>query len=132
MQESLPRQIFPTGAQIFSEGEAGHFAYVIENGKVEVSTLTNGRRVVLAQLGDGELLGEMALIDDNCRSATAIALEETQVVVLNRTDLQDRISEADELLQVLLRVTIVKSPLGVRLSPRRTLSPAGEPPNPDT
>ena len=104
--ETLPRQIFPAGAQIFSEGDDGRFAYVIEGGQVEISTFNNGRRVVIARLENGELLGEMALVDDTPRSATAVAVEETQVVVIDRSSLQQYIDSADELVQLLLRVTL--------------------------
>ncbi|MCG8548199.1 MAG: cyclic nucleotide-binding domain-containing protein, partial [Alphaproteobacteria bacterium] len=104
--ETLPRQIFPAGAQIFSEGDDGRFAYVIEGGQVEISTFNNGRRVVIARLENGELLGEMALVDDTPRSATAVAVEDTQVVVIDRASLQQYIDSADELVQLLLRVTL--------------------------
>lgn len=106
MCETLPRQIFPAGARIFSEGDDGRFAYVIEGGQVEVSAFNKGRRVVLAHLEDGELLGEMALIEDSPRSATAVAIEDTQVIVIERSTLQQHIDTADELLQLLLRVAL--------------------------
>ena len=80
MHDALPRQIFPAGAQIFTEGEAANFAYVIEAGNVEMRSSRGGRKVVLARLGEGELLGEAALVGDNHRAATAVAVEETQVV----------------------------------------------------
>lgn len=106
MDESLPRQIFPAGAQIFTEGELGQFAYAIERGKVEITTTSQGRRVALAKLGDGDLLGEMALLDDSPRSATAIALEDTQVVVFERAALWDRLSHVDPLVRLLLAGTL--------------------------
>lgn len=106
MDESLPRQIFPAGAQIFTEGELGRFAYAIERGKVEITTTSQGRRIALAKLGDGDLLGEMALIDDSPRSATAIALEDTQVIVFERAALWDRLSQADPLVRLLLAGTL--------------------------
>jgi EAL domain-containing protein (putative c-di-GMP-specific phosphodiesterase class I) len=106
MTDLLPRQIFPAGAKIFTEGDEGHFAYAIEQGTVEVSQLSKGRKVVLARLGDGELLGEMALVDGSPRSATAVATEETQVIVFERDDLQNRVNQADPLVQLLVRMTL--------------------------
>ena len=106
MHDALPRQIFPAGAQIFTEGEAATFAYVIEAGNVEMRSSRGGRKVVLARLGEGELLGEAALVGDNHRAATAVAVEETQVVVLDRSSVREHMANADETVQLLLRLTL--------------------------
>lgn len=106
MNDALPRQIFPAGAQIFSKGDAGNFAYVIESGNVEMTANRNGRKVVLARFGDGDLLGETALVDDEPRAATAVAVEETQVVVLDKAAFQQHVANADETVQLLLRLTL--------------------------
>lgn len=106
MSDELPRQIFPAGAQIFCEGEAGHFAYVIESGNVEILSSRNGRKIVVARFGDGDLLGESALVDDDPRAATAVAVEETQVVVLDRSVIQHHVTNSDETVQLLLRLSL--------------------------
>jgi EAL domain-containing protein (putative c-di-GMP-specific phosphodiesterase class I) len=106
MSDALPRQIFPAGAQIFAKGDAGNFAYVIETGNVEMTTSRNGRKVVLARFRDGDLLGESALVDDEPRAATAVAVEETQVVVLDKQTLREQVANSDETVQLLLRLTL--------------------------
>jgi len=106
MSDALPRQIFPAGAQIFAKGDAGNFAYVIETGNVEMTTNRNGRKVVLARFRDGDLLGESALVDDEPRAATAVAVEETQVVVLDKQTLREQVANSDETVQLLLRLTL--------------------------
>ncbi len=106
MSDALPRQIFPAGAQIFAKGDAGNFAYVIETGNVEMTTSRNGRKVVLARFRDGDLLGESALVDDEPRAATAVAVEETQVVVLDKRMLREQVANSDETVQLLLRLTL--------------------------
>jgi EAL domain-containing protein (putative c-di-GMP-specific phosphodiesterase class I) len=106
MSDALPRQIFPAGAQIFSKGDTGNFAYVIESGNVEMTANRSGRKVVLARFGDGDLLGESALVDDEPRAATAVAVEETQVVVLDKASLQQQVANSDETVQLLLRLTL--------------------------
>jgi EAL domain-containing protein (putative c-di-GMP-specific phosphodiesterase class I) len=106
MHDALPRQIFPAGAQIFTEGESANFAYVIEAGNVEMRSSRGGRKVVLARLGEGELLGETALVGDNHRAATAVAVEETQVVVLDRSSVREHVANADETVQLLLRLAL--------------------------
>jgi EAL domain-containing protein (putative c-di-GMP-specific phosphodiesterase class I) len=106
MSDALPRQIFPAGAQIFTKGDAGNFAYVIETGNVEMTANRNGRKVVLARFRDGDLLGESALVDDEPRAATAVAVEETQVVVLDKTTFLEHVANSDETVQLLLRLTL--------------------------
>ncbi|MFQ5444277.1 MAG: cyclic nucleotide-binding domain-containing protein, partial [Nitrospinales bacterium] len=74
MQESIDREVFLRGSKIFRDGEPGNCAYLIEKGSVEISSHRKGKKIVLATLSEGELLGEMALIDNSVRSATATAL----------------------------------------------------------
>ncbi len=73
--EQVPTLSFKAGDTIFREGDPGHELFVIKHGQVEVLT---GNRL-LETLGDNEIFGEMALIDDQPRSATVVA--KTDVVV---------------------------------------------------
>ncbi len=98
--------MFAPGAIICREGEVGDCAYIVESGSVEISNTRSGRPVVMANLGPGEIFGEMALIDDHLRSATATATDFTEVVVLGRNYIRGKLSEADPLLSFLLRVVL--------------------------
>lgn len=69
----LPSQI------IFREGLPGSSTYVVRQGKVEISVMREGRKVVLATLGEGALFGEMAPFDGGLRSATASAATSCEV-----------------------------------------------------
>lgn len=106
MTDALPRQVFPAGAQIFSEGEDGNFAYVIESGNVEMLANKSGRKVVLARFGVGDLLGGAALAGDDLRLATAVAVEETQVVVLDKTTVHKHVANSDDTVQMIVRLTL--------------------------
>jgi len=66
----LPTRSYRRGDVVFREGDRGGELFVIKSGKVEVRT--GNRR--LETLGDNEIFGEMALIDDSPRSATVVAL----------------------------------------------------------
>ena len=64
---------------LFREGEVGDCAYILESGKVEVSVQNGDHKLVIATLGEGDLVGEMAIIDNLPRTASAMAVEDTMV-----------------------------------------------------
>lgn len=97
---------FDAGSVVFHEGEPGDCAYVIERGLVEVTTQIGEEKRILARLGPGEMLGEMAIIDDSVRSATATAVVETDATVVAREQLRTRMEEADPILRLLLSVIL--------------------------
>ncbi len=67
------------GENVFKEGDAGEYGYVVVSGKIEVGKNTGGQFVKLTELGEGALFGEMALIDKAPRSACARALGDASV-----------------------------------------------------
>ena len=72
------------GENIIEEGKLSDCAYVIESGKVEVSKSgPEGKRRIISVLGDGDIVGEMGLIDGLPRSATVTALEDCTISVLS-------------------------------------------------
>jgi CRP/FNR family cyclic AMP-dependent transcriptional regulator len=78
----------PAGAVVFREGELDDTMYVIQTGQVAIVKGDYEDPVVLAYRGKGEILGEMALLDDQPHSASVVALEETQLLCVHRTDFQ--------------------------------------------
>lgn len=118
------RKIFPRGAKIFREGASGTSAYLIERGIVQISSLREGKKFELARLTRGDLFGEMALIDDNVRSATATAMEESEMVVISRKYLKSKLDQTDAMMKLLLNVlldrfrTTQKKFLGQTVSPK--------------
>ena len=75
---------FNSGETIIKEGAPGSYAYLIISGSVEVSKEVGGEKLLLSKLGKGSIFGEMSLVDDKPRSATVIALEDTEVRVITR------------------------------------------------
>ncbi|MGI8794532.1 MAG: Crp/Fnr family transcriptional regulator [Acidimicrobiales bacterium] len=76
-------QRFRRGATLFLEGEAADRVLVIEQGRTKIVSMTpDGREVVLAIRGPGDLLGEFAAVDGLPRSAAAIAIEDMSALVV--------------------------------------------------
>jgi CRP/FNR family cyclic AMP-dependent transcriptional regulator len=79
-------RLFDTDSTIFREGEDGAEMYVITQGRVEIRKSTGPSSAkTLTTLQAGDIFGEMAIIDRKPRSATAVAVEPTKVLVLNDT-----------------------------------------------
>ena len=72
---------------LFRKGDEGTALYIINKGKVKIVLSSNaGEEVIPAILSEGDFFGEMSLLDQKPRSADAVAMEESEVFVLNRTD----------------------------------------------
>ncbi len=72
------------GEILFKEGEIGDEIYVIKKGKIKISKKIDDEEKILAILKEGEVFGEMAVLDGKPRSASATALENTVLEVLNK------------------------------------------------
>lgn len=91
---------------IFRQGEPGRCAYIIESGRVQVSVRKDGEDLPLTTLGEGEIFGEMAIIDRLPRSATATALEPTRLCVISQDTLTERVQNADPVVRLLMMMMI--------------------------
>ena len=81
---------YRVGATIFPEGEPGDKFYLIVEGAVRISRIVPGMgEEALAVLRPGNYFGEMSLIDDAPRSATAVSHEKCRLFCVNRRDLED-------------------------------------------
>lgn len=89
----VPRR-FGSDQVVFHLGDPGGLLYIISRGKIKISYNTpEGQEVVLAILGPGDFFGELALLDDTPRSATAESLEPTETWTLHRDDFIHYITE---------------------------------------
>jgi len=78
------KKIFAPGEMLMREGDAGEEAYMILRGRVQVFREAAGQRVVLGLLTEGDIVGEMALIANDTRSASVEAIDQTEVSVLKQ------------------------------------------------
>jgi CRP/FNR family cyclic AMP-dependent transcriptional regulator len=73
----------PADTVLFKEDESGREMYVIQSGKVRLTREVRGEEQVLVDLGAGEFFGEMSILNDKPRSATATVIEDAQLLVLD-------------------------------------------------
>jgi CRP/FNR family transcriptional regulator, cyclic AMP receptor protein len=111
---------FRAGEVLFRQGERGDEMYVIQSGVVQILKKVGDDERPLATLGRGEFLGEMAILNDKPRTATAIVLEDARCLVIDAATLEQmiaknteialrlvkklarRLDAADEMIQILL------------------------------
>ncbi|MCK5690570.1 Crp/Fnr family transcriptional regulator [Myxococcota bacterium] len=82
LQERLGKA-FPVGHILFTEGDVGKEMFVVTSGKIRISKNVRGVETTLVVLGSGEFLGEMSVLNNEPRSATATVAEEAQLLVIN-------------------------------------------------
>lgn len=87
LAELLRRQTVRKGETLFRRGDEGTALYIITSGRIRI-TLPSSQddEITVTVFSNGDFFGEMALLDGMPRSADAVALEETHLYVLNRSD----------------------------------------------
>ena len=99
------RRRYPKDSVVFFENEQGDFFFMILEGRIKVTILgDDGREIILSLLGSGDFFGEMALLDNEPRSATAIAVEDSELLSLHRNDFQSVLSDNRSITTGLIKV----------------------------
>jgi EAL domain-containing protein (putative c-di-GMP-specific phosphodiesterase class I) len=102
MLQNLHRAIFAAGETIFKEGDSGDCAYLIEEGSVEVCV----SNIQHSKIGKGELFGEIALIDQQPRTATIRAIDDTVLIPIRRKLIEELLEKTDPVIRHLLLVIL--------------------------
>ncbi|MBW2145452.1 MAG: cyclic nucleotide-binding domain-containing protein [Deltaproteobacteria bacterium] len=82
---------FPAGTYIFQEGEFGDWMGIIISGKLEVqkSTTFPGKHLIMAYMSKGSVIGEMAVIEEQHRSSSVYTMENTELLILKKDQLEE-------------------------------------------
>jgi CRP-like cAMP-binding protein len=92
------RQELRPDEALFYQGDAGHFLYVVETGKVRIFVQgDDGQELSVTVCGTGDLVGEMSVIDELPRSASAVALERATVLRLSRERFREHVRKSPQL-----------------------------------
>ncbi|MEM7524432.1 MAG: cyclic nucleotide-binding domain-containing protein [Pseudomonadota bacterium] len=115
----LGQRSFAAGDFLFQEGDPGDEAYLIKVGSVEISRRQGNRETSLATVGRGAIIGEMALIDDQPRMASAKAVEAVEATVIPKDGFKQRLARLqtiDPVMKRLLEVFVER----IRVQTRRS------------
>lgn len=99
----ITRHVIGAGHALFRQGDARDCAYLIDSGEIHI--LDDHNRL-LCKLGPGEIFGEMALIDDGPRSASAVSGTLSTVYMIPRGAMQSRLGGLDPLLSLLIGLLV--------------------------
>lgn len=105
VSSAAQERMFSAAQEIFREGDPGDGLYVVVEGLVEISGVINTeQRQVLTQVAPGGVFGEMSVIEQLPRSASAIAVMPTRVLFISRAEMQSLIERAPALAAALLQL----------------------------
>jgi CRP/FNR family transcriptional regulator, cyclic AMP receptor protein len=94
---------YQPGEVLFREGEAGSVMFVIQSGSVRIAKAIGGEDKVLAVLGPGEFLGEMAILNGKPRTATATVIEAARCLVIEARTLEQMVARNAEIALRLIK-----------------------------
>lgn len=97
---------YESGQVIFREGDEGSSAFIVEQGAVEIWIGSGDERLVLALLEEGELFGELTILEGIPRTASATAVGETVLTAVTDDQLLRRIEDADPVVRLIVDVLL--------------------------
>jgi len=101
-EASIEVVTFPKGKVLFRQGDRGTAAYVVNSGAIGIFREAGDRKIPLATVRKGELFGEMAVIDNSPRMATAFVLEESTLMVISVDAMADKMKRTDPFIKALV------------------------------
>lgn len=100
------RRNYARGEVLFRDGESPDTVIIVLDGRVKISSLTEeGREVVLAVIGPGDILGEIAVLEEVPRSATATALDSLQAVVIGAAEFRNLLERHPRIAVEIIKMT---------------------------
>jgi CRP-like cAMP-binding protein len=91
-------RMYPKDTMIFSEGQPGDELYIIQKGAVKITKIVDTTEVLLAVLKQGDIFGEMALLEAKPRSASAVAYEDSVMLAVNKENFERMVSTQPQIV----------------------------------
>lgn len=101
----IERKTYAEGDTVFKQGSVGRTAFIVQKGGVDILHQSpDGEEKLLGNIGQGGIFGEMALIDDRPRMATARCSEPTTVIVVTEQMFLHKLEHADPFIRGLMHI----------------------------
>lgn len=99
---------YQAGDLVFQEGDMGVEAYIVQSGEIDIlkSTGPGLPEILLGTLREGAIFGEMALVDDECRMASAVCRESAILRIIPVDVFEAKFGEADPFIRALIRLLV--------------------------
>jgi len=100
---------YSNGDTIIQQGDEGNSAFVIDKGRVEI-LIEKDKGLVqsLGTRGEGSIIGEMSLIDNEPRTATVKAIDECELIEITRGDFDRRLNSSDPIINAITRIILTR------------------------
>ncbi len=96
---------YPAGEEIFAKGSPGNSLMIVLRGRVRISSISlAGREIVLNIIDVGEIVGEIATLDGGERSGDAVAIDDCELLVLNRRDFMPFLENHVDICLILIKI----------------------------
>jgi len=105
-ERGIKKKFYRAGDFIFTEGDPGDMAYIVETGKIAISKTVEGEQVEIATMSGGELFGEMAILDGSKRMANAQAAEDSVVITLPSDVFANKLKSAEPFFRSLVQILV--------------------------
>lgn len=106
MAQVTPTHHFKPDRHIFKEGDRPDGLYLICKGKVRITKKTSDDIITLAELGEGAIFGEMAMIDNKPRSASAVSVTDVWAYMVTTNDFEKKLGALDPFMKGVFRVLV--------------------------
>ena len=115
-KDLVQRRFYQEGDQIFFEGDKGNTAYVVQSGEVEIFTVKDGVEKVLGKFRKDDIFGEMGLIINEPRTASARCTQPASIVIISQGEFEDRLEKIDPFVRGLIKLMIHHIRKNIKLS----------------
>jgi len=102
-------ETYQDGQVIFKEGSSGDWVYVIISGSVEISKTVNGEKFVVEILQEGEVFGELGFLEGIKRTATATAMGETTIGLIDRAYLDAEFNRLSSDFKTIIKAIVERA-----------------------
>ena len=103
----LKKQTFMTGHVLFRQGDPAQSCYLISSGELQLSRAdSNGNERNFAKVGKGEIVGEMSMIGNTPRTATATVSEDLEVAEISNTEFETQLERLNPFMRRLIRLIV--------------------------